>query len=41
MGGLGVEGNMILKWISRKQDERAWIGFVWFKTQLEGSLLTQ
>jgi len=38
MGGLGVEGSVILKWISRKQDERVWIGFVWLKTQLEGFL---
>jgi hypothetical protein len=28
---LGVDRNMILNWILRKQGERVWIGLIWLR----------
>jgi hypothetical protein len=27
--GTGVDGKIILRWVFRKWDERAWIGLIW------------
>jgi hypothetical protein len=35
---LGVDGRIILKWTSKKQDEES-TGFIWLKTQTSGKSL--
>ena len=32
----GVEGSIILRWIFRKWDVRAWTGSVWFRIGIGG-----
>jgi hypothetical protein len=29
--GVGIDGKIILKWILKKQDRRAWIGFIFLR----------
>jgi hypothetical protein len=36
---LGIHGKLILRWILRKQDVRAWTGFVWHMIGSSGGLL--
>jgi hypothetical protein len=36
---LGVDGRIILKFILRKLDGRAWSGFVWLRINGSGVLL--
>jgi len=35
----GIDGRIILRWISRKWDERAWTGSVWLKIGTGGGHL--
>ena len=37
LGDLGVDG--ILKWILKKQNGKAWIGFIWLRFRKTGGLL--
>jgi hypothetical protein len=30
-GNLGTEGRIILKWILKNQDGRAWTGLIWLR----------
>jgi len=32
----GIEGRIILSWIFRKWNVRAWVGFIWFKVGTSG-----
>jgi hypothetical protein len=36
---IGVDGRIILKWIFRKWDERAWTGLIWLRIGAGGGLL--
>jgi hypothetical protein len=36
---VGLDGRIILKYILKKQDERAWTGFTWFRMGRNGVLL--
>jgi len=36
---LGVDGNMTLKWISKKWDDRACTGLIWLRIEAGGGLL--
>jgi hypothetical protein len=35
----GVEGRIIIRWIFRKRDMRAWTGSMWFRIQTGGGHL--
>jgi hypothetical protein len=37
--GPGVDGRIILRWIFRKWDVRAWIGSIWFRIRTGGGHL--
>jgi len=37
--GVGVDAKVILKWIGRKQGGKMWIGFIWLRRGISGSLL--
>jgi hypothetical protein len=36
LGKLGVDGRIILKWISRKSDRQMQIGFLWLRIGISG-----
>ena len=36
---LGVNERIILKWVLRKQDARAWNGFIWIRIEISDGLL--
>jgi len=39
LGDSGVDGRIILRWIFRKWDVRAWIGFSWLRIGTGGGHL--
>jgi hypothetical protein len=36
---LGVDGRIILEWISGKQDRKVWTGFIWLRIGTSGGIL--
>jgi hypothetical protein len=36
---VGVDGRILLRWIARKEDERMWNRFIWFRIWSNGRLL--
>jgi hypothetical protein len=36
---LGVDGRIILKWISRVENESMWTGLIWLRIGTDGGLL--
>jgi hypothetical protein len=36
---LGVDGDLILKWISAKCDRKLWTAFIWLRIGTSGGLL--
>jgi hypothetical protein len=36
---LGVDGNIILEWILKRSDERAWTGLIWLRLRTSDGLL--
>jgi hypothetical protein len=39
LGHQGVDGRIILKWILKKYDVRAWTGFIWLRIGTDGGLM--
>jgi len=39
LGGLGVDGKIILEWILGKYGGKAWSGFIWLRIETSGGLL--
>jgi hypothetical protein len=39
LGGPGIEGRIILKWIFKKWDGQAWTGLSWLRIGTGGGLL--
>ena len=37
--GLGIEERIILKWMLKKQDGKAWTGLLWLRIGTSGRLL--
>jgi hypothetical protein len=40
MAELGVDRNIILKWILKIQEGRVWTGLIWFSLVTSGGLLS-
>jgi len=36
---LGIDGRLLLKGILKKEDGRAWIGFIWFTIETSSQVL--
>jgi len=39
LGDRGVDGRIILRWIFRKWDLKAWTGLIWLRIGTDGRLL--
>ena len=39
LGDPGVDGRIILRWILRKWDVRAWTGLIWLRIRIGGGHL--
>jgi hypothetical protein len=37
---LGVDRQIMLKWIFKKWDEETWVGFIWLRTGTGGGLFS-
>jgi hypothetical protein len=39
LGGTGVNGNIILKWVLKKERGRTWTGLIWLRIRTGGENL--